>query len=182
MEHFILEINNQLSADVCAFMIEKFEQDTHKQPGTVGAGYRPDIKRSLDLFLTDLPEWKDIDTLLFEHLTSAVKLYSDKFPILERFRLRDRGYQIQRTEVGEHYTWHADVGNKHGRDRVYVAIWYLNNVVEGGETEFKYQEYKVTPQVGKLVLFPAGWTHVHQGVSPISNTKYICVAWLCFAD
>ena len=51
---------------------------------------------------------------------------------------------------------------------------YLNDVEEGGETAFFHQNIKVKPEKGKMVIFPPYFTHMHKGMRPISNDKYIC--------
>ena len=55
-------------------------------------------------------------------------------------------------------------------------LWYLNDVDEGGETIFNNKV--VTPQKGRLVIFPPMWIFPHMGVEPISNTKYIMSSYL----
>ena len=57
-------------------------------------------------------------------------------------------------------------------------MYYLNNVNEGGETEFYHQKLKVKPTIGSLVIFPTFFTHLHKGNVPISNDKYILNFWL----
>ena len=57
---------------------------------------------------------------------------------------------------------------------------YLNDVKEGGETEFLYQHKRYQPKEGTLLIFPAGFTHTHRGNPPISNDKYIVTGWLEF--
>ena len=52
---------------------------------------------------------------------------------------------------------------------------------EGGETQF-WDNYKVKPQKGKLVLFPASWTYPHSGLMPISHDKYIITGWIYSYD
>ncbi|MGD2137773.1 MAG: 2OG-Fe(II) oxygenase, partial [Gammaproteobacteria bacterium] len=59
-----------------------------------------------------------------------------------------------------------------------LALLYLNSVAEGGETLFFHQNVAVKPEAGKLVIFPAGFTHVHKGQRPISNDKYIINGWI----
>jgi len=54
----------------------------------------------------------------------------------------------------------------------------LNDVKEGGETEFLYQSVRVSPKKGTLVIWPAAFTHVHRGNPPLSGTKYIMTSWL----
>ena len=62
--------------------------------------------------------------------------------------------------------------------RVLVCMFYLNDVKEGGETEFYFQKLKVKPTKGSLVIFPTYFTHLHKGHIPISNDKYICNLWI----
>lgn len=66
--------------------------------------------------------------------------------------------------------------------RQLVAIWYLNGVEgPGGETEFRHQAVKVTPEEGKLLLFPPFWTHEHRGAVLERGVKYIATTWVVFA-
>ncbi|MCU0767784.1 MAG: 2OG-Fe(II) oxygenase [Gammaproteobacteria bacterium] len=61
-------------------------------------------------------------------------------------------------------------------------LWYLNDVPgPGGETEFLYQDVKVRPERGKLVLFPPFWTHEHRAAPVRSGAKYIATTWVVFA-
>jgi hypothetical protein len=54
---------------------------------------------------------------------------------------------------------------------------YLNDVDEGGETEFLYQQVKIKPKRGTVVIWPGGFTHLHRGNPPLKN-KYIATGWL----
>jgi hypothetical protein len=49
------------------------------------------------------------------------------------------------------------------------------------ETEFQHQEVKITPEAGKLVLFPPFWTHLHRGKTLQTGVKYIATTWVGFA-
>jgi len=55
---------------------------------------------------------------------------------------------------------------------------YLNNIEQGGETEFLYQIKRIKPEADKLLIWPAGYTHVHRGNPPLSNDKYILTGWI----
>jgi len=57
--------------------------------------------------------------------------------------------------------------------RYLVFLWYLNDVDEGGETEFIDLGLKVEAKKGRLLIFPPYWMYVHRGLAPISNSKYI---------
>ena len=96
---------------------------------------------------------------------------------------KDMGYGIQRTDSGQYYHWHVDGGSHDFSNRQLVAIFYLNEVKEkqGGTTDFLYQGVNITPETGKLILFPPFWTHKHRGAKVISGQKYIATTWVVFA-
>jgi hypothetical protein len=93
---------------------------------------------------------------------------------------------LQRYRAGEggYFHWHSEIYPQDERceplHRVLLFMFYLNDVEEGGETEFFYQNIKLNPKRGSLVLAPAGFTHTHRGNMPISNDKYIATSWICF--
>ena len=70
---------------------------------------------------------------------------------------------------GENINW-----NLHTRTMAWMA--YLNDVEEGGETEFLYQQLKVKPKKGTVVIWPGSYTHLHRGNPPMSD-KYIATGW-----
>ena len=55
---------------------------------------------------------------------------------------------------------------------------YLNDVTEGGETEFLYQKCRFKPEKNTILIWPAQFTHVHRGNPPLSNDKYIITGWV----
>ena len=59
---------------------------------------------------------------------------------------------------------------------------YLNDVTDGGETEFKYQKLKVKPVKGKMVMWPTDFTHTHRGITSPTQEKYIATGWDNFMD
>ena len=95
-------------------------------------------------------------------------------------RFKDMGYNLQRYQEGEYYHWHVDADNEVLAPRQLVALWYLNDVEEGGETEFKHQGVSVTPEKGKLMLFPPFWTHEHRAAEVKNGVKYIATTWINF--
>ena len=60
-----------------------------------------------------------------------------------------------------------------------MLVWtiYLNDVLEGGETEFLYHSERHKAEEGKIVIFPANYMCAHRGNPPLSNTKYILTGW-----
>ena len=86
--------------------------------------------------------------------------------------------KLQKTDVaGGFHVWHYENGHIDSVHRMLAWTIYLNDVPEGGETEFLYQSERVKPVKGRTVIFPAGFMHTHRGNPPISNEKYILTGW-----
>ena len=181
---FIFEIDHALTPDICRDIIQRFEHNTEQQyQGRIGqlADENQSIKRTTDLACSAHAQWKDIDQILFRSLALALRELKQRYPYFNG-PFKDIGYNIQRYQPGEYYHWHIDGGSHQFADRQLVAIWYLNDVAgPGGETEFLFQDAKVTPTEGKLVLFPPFWTHEHRAVTLERGIKYIATTWVVFA-
>lgn len=189
---YVWVMDNVIPNDKCREIIQRYEADTRHYQGVTGGGVQLDIKDSLDLFVTDKEEWKDVDDLfkeLIQHLMDNYLLHLRKAGNLVSFTLgtqveilpplltniHDVGYQIQKTQPGKGYTWHND--SKSGRQLTFIL--YLNTVEEGW-TQF-YNGDQVSPQAGRCVIFPATWTYYHQGYPP-KQIKYIMTGWISSDD
>lgn len=181
---FIFEKQHALSDEFCDEAIRRFEAQTDEHyQGRIGQTVSQDtsIKKTTDLVVSGKEHWKDIDQGLFRSLAEAIKEFRETFPYFKG-PFKDMGYGIQRYLPGEYYHWHIDGGSHEFSHRQLVALWYLNDVPgPGGETEFLYQNIKITPQAGKLVLFPPFWTHEHRAVTVEEGVKYIATTWVVFA-
>jgi len=109
-------------------------------------------------------------------------IYEQEYSVLkESGRHTNYAFKIQKTKIGGGYhVWHYESGNRESSNRLLTWILYLNDVHEGGETEFLYQHMRVKPEQGTLVIWPAAFTHTHRGNPPISNEKYIVTGWTEF--
>ena len=59
---------------------------------------------------------------------------------------------------------------------------YLNDVDDGGTTDFHYYDIKIKPEKGKTLIWPSEWTHAHSGSVLKSGEKYIITGWIHFAN
>ena len=61
-------------------------------------------------------------------------------------------------------------------------LWtlYLNDDFEAGETEFLFQQRKIKPRTGSLLIAPAAFTHTHRGNRPEGGDKFIATSWVLF--
>ena len=61
-------------------------------------------------------------------------------------------------------------------------LWtiYLNEGFGAGETEFLFQQRKVAPRTGDLLIAPTAFTHTHRGNRPEGADKFIATSWILF--
>lgn len=124
---------------------------------------------------------KDFVENIYACLGPCLEEYAKDFPYLKGRDLISSLCVMQKTEPlsGEGYhMWHAERFGIASTERVLAWTIYLNDVSEGGETEFLYQGKRVEAKAGRIVIWPAGWTHLHRGNPPLSNTKYILTGWI----
>ena len=88
--------------------------------------------------------------------------------------------KLQKTLPTEGYhVWHIEHSRGFDNEpRAFVFSIYLNNVDEGGETEFLHFSKRVKPKKGRIVIWPAGFPYVHRGNTPLSGEKYILTSWM----
>ena len=101
---------------------------------------------------------------------------------LPQFHTLDCLIQRSVADTFEQYSrWHSEAGELSNCDRAMAWMIYLNDDFEGGETEFKFQKHREIPEAGKLVLWPASFTHTHRGGMMMSGTKYIATGWIHYS-
>jgi hypothetical protein len=61
-------------------------------------------------------------------------------------------------------------------------LWtlYLNDGFEAGETEFLFQQRRIAPRTGSLLIAPTAFTHTHRGNRPQAGDKVIATSWILF--
>ena len=114
------------------------------------------------------------------------KLGKPKAADIVRYLFRTGTINIQKyaRDKGGYPHWHSEqypqADHHEALHRVVFYMFYLNDVAEGGETEFFYQNKKISPKKGTMVIAPAGFTHSHRGNIPKSEDKYIATSWILF--
>jgi len=188
-----------LSKEVCIDIINLFESETDKYEGQTIKGLNKNIKDTTEFLIPHLSQTKTeilskIRRLLEKELDINIKQYIQTVNnfVSNIEEMSDHKYktfddclvfdtmQIQKYVKSKgRYVYHNDfmIDKKDDKYRVITFIWYLNNVEEGGETEF-WTNHMIKPTAGKLVLFPASWTFPHRGKMPISDDKYIITGWV----
>lgn len=128
-----------------------------------------------------LPSDHPLDIPLYGAMRGAFLRYIEQYEELAALPVRDTGYNIQRyPRLEGRYSWHVDSLGLPTSERALAGIAYLNDVREGGGTQFYHQSITVLPARGTIILFPPFWTHRHRGLVPISNDKYIATTFFCW--
>ena len=175
-ENFIRTYTDVLSEGLLKTLLKMIDQQvmySHAKATTRSDKFRQDKQIAIDPFWPGIAE--DINQALVQKLAE----YMDDFPYLQ-----DQGEDwwsgtciLQKTEPMEGYhMFHAEDTAESTRQRVLVWMVYLNDVEEGGETEFLYQKLRIKPKRNLLVIWPGSFTHLHRGNPPMS-TKYILTGW-----
>lgn len=193
---YIYEIPNHIDDIVCDDIINKFEADQRKRTGLYGFEKVDEtIKKCIELpIISSLNEWSQVDKYLHFKHGEGLKKYKTYVQNLvgeawnsvwgdDLFEnIKDTGYQIQRTDQDGFYIWHQD--NHPNEHRVFACILYLNTLKpeDGGTTDFMIgsKRISITPEKGKMLIFPSAWPYVHTGTPVLSSTKskYIVTTFL----
>ena len=109
--------------------------------------------------------------------------YQKQWPFVKSiFSTIDIGvFNIQKYNPGDHFSHlRCERTSLNSLHRLFAFMTYLNDVEQGGKTNFDYYGIKVKPEIGKTLIWPAEWTHAHTGEVLKSGTKYIVTGWLHF--
>jgi len=112
-------------------------------------------------------------------LKSCALHYIEQYQQLKQSNLISTDLKIQKTPPGGGYhIWHYENSSMWYAMRDLTWMIYLNDMPEGeAETEFLYQKRRIRPTAGTVVIWPAGFTHVHKGNTVFSQDKYILTGW-----
>ena len=198
MESFIFIKPNSICDDLCDEIISKFEDEPNKYQGLTLGGVQLDVKNTTDFIIpSNCEKWYKINKCLLKVLTQNIGEYLDNVSNCENYKNTSQlsktdylpidkkniifyNFMVQRyTKNKGRYVYHDDstINVEQNEYRTMTYLWYLNDVEEGGETVF-WNDHKIKPEKGKLILFPACWTFPHCGRMPISSNKYIITGWI----
>jgi hypothetical protein len=186
MTNFILQEKIK-DLTICDELIEYHKNSPFQYAGTNSNIVDVTKKASTDVQINN----NNVNDDLIQRYLKELKIVCDKY--IEKYKYCNdyypwdivEGFNIQHYKPNEGYfAWHTEracniypVNNRH-----LVFMTYLNDVDDGGETEFYYQKLKVKAEKGKTVIFPADWTHTHKGITSPTENKYIITGWYNFVD
>ena len=181
MEKWIKTYPKIFSKQECSGIVEYFNIQEYNKNLT-----HTNLKDHRHFDEINLNDFRD-DTLdtqmgIYERFKYVLQKYKEETGLHERawpenFKFEE--IRLKRYRMGRgNFLDHVDVGSYDSAMRFLVLFVYLNDVEEGGETEFPELDLTVTPKCGTMLLFPSTWTYLHRGNTPISNDKYILGSYL----
>lgn len=180
--HFISVFPETFSPELCREVIHRFEADSRAFPSATATRSAPKVRSGTMLDLAQHREWADICTQYHQATERNLQAYGAAVPSFTGFLSSPgvtRGTPVmERIEPGQGFDMHVDASFGGTHRRLLACLLYLNDVAEGGFTEFPFQRIRVQPKAGSMVLFPPYWTHPHRGASPVSNVKYKISSYL----
>ena len=198
----ILKLEKNLPLSDCKRIIDFFEKNTDRQQrGLVGSHVigeesrefiksgRVDfnIKKCTEIGMSFVRDDLIICNSIFKTLKSGMLEYRNTYPflrIVERWEVLP-SFNIQKYNPSEaYYGLHCENDGTTNESLARMGAWmiYLNDVTDGGGTEFPAQNKKFQSCAGDLLLWPAYWTHPHKGIPSPTQTKYIVTGWFTFYD
>ena len=188
MNNFILESSIK-DLSICDDLISFHKDSPSKKRGKVQVSSEnslvhlesSDIKLSTDVFLPDgelaIKYFNELNVCAGEYVNKYFySAHYEKWNVLEEINIQHylpkEGY----------FKWHTERGLavSPNNNRHLVFMTYLNDVEDGGETEFFYQNIKIKPKKGKTLIWPADWTHTHRGITSLTQEKYIITGWFSY--
>ena len=179
------------NTSLCDGLIEFFEHNKAAQrPGVVAGHFGKKLqertKKSTDISIAPVDLEKEkfrIVSTYIEHLNVCYLDYLEQWDFLKSTfpRMHIGPFNLRKYDEGGHFGGlHAERTSLNVLHRVLVWMTYLNDVPEGGETEFPMFGLKIKPEKGKTLIWPAEWTHAHLGAVVKRGKKYITTGWLHF--
>ena len=177
--------NNKL----CSEIIEFFENNKklHKQ-GITAQGKNLKLKKTTDITINpnDLknPKFKILEKYINE-LHKCYMDYQKQWPFLKTMlkKIDIPAFNIQKYSRGDHFAHlHSERTSLSTLHRLFAWMTYLNDVEDGGKTNFSHYGISIKPQTGKTLIWPAEWTHAHTGEILNDGKKYIITGWMHFSS
>ncbi len=183
LDRCIQVFDGAMAPEFCLRMIDSFNSLQRLQVAN-GRGHKRGLEGSAWTELNISPLADDSFKGYFlaqidEYLARYNQNLALTIPVPNRPRIEDIRIKRYRVGADEKFEPHYDARDEKC-NRYLVFLWYLNDVAEGGETEFLNFGQKVQARSGRLLMFPPYWMFQHAGLAPLSNDKYIVSTYLLF--
>jgi len=173
--------------NLCKEIIDLFNTNKNLQnKGVTSSVVDTTIKKTTDISIKP----NDLKNIKFKCLKDYIEElyncyidYQNQWPFVKNLteNIHIGAFNIQKYSSGDHFskihTERSGIKNLH---RLFAWMTYLNDVDDGGITNFSHYDIRIKPEIGKTLIWPAEWTHAHNGEIINSGVKYIITGWIHF--
>ena len=173
-------------------MIDYYEDAANKgsaRHGLTHAGLDNDLKNTGEINLLDFDDTEKYVEVLRKVSDDCITEYVTKFGLLTHYEpheLYTGGTYYPMWEIhkydkgfGHYEAWHTEGSHFYEfGNRMFVSMFYLNDVEYGGRTVFPYSRGTIKAEEKKHLSFPCSKPYVHYAQTPESDDKYIVTTWL----
>ena len=192
MDNYIQIYDDVIDEESCQKFIEKFEsfedqlENVYQEDGDEKIAFK-------QLQMINFEEWKSVQAGMLEVFQDYIVRYKIDCNIKTKQWPVEYGYEAIRMKRylnndSDRFDPHVDVLNYDTSRRFLAFFIYVNDVEEGGETKFlnfykpgTYIPLTVTPQRGRLLMFPPMWPWYHAGLKSESGNKYLIHSYCHYA-
>ena len=115
----------------------------------------------------------------FKFLSECFKCYVKRYNIAFNGALYNDIFKIHKVRKSEGYhIWHYERDSPEFSARLMAYMTYLEVPKKGGETEFLHQSLRIDPIVGRTLIWPVSYTHMHRGNPPLEGEKMYITGWI----
>ena len=180
-EDFIIEYFNVFSSKQCQEIIN-YILDLEKNSLLIDENKKTNINVIHHTFNTADNYIHPISTFslnnIYPKIQNCINHYVEEYSVLKNSKFLVNCFKFKKIpEHGGFFDWHCEQSDSQNIYRTFVIQIYLNDNFINGETEFKYYNKKIIPEVGKVLIYPAAYTHTHMGNPPIGGIKYLVSTW-----
>ena len=151
-------------------LIESFDAGTNDATATEGERHADGVRKTAVRWIPRLNHDE-----LYEELYRIVREHQMKLGVTARLCFSS-DMQLATYRVGDHYTWHRDVGSSDRLQRLISLSVLLTSDFAGGQLEFRTPGAPKLAKPGDIVMFNSDETH---RVAPVTRgVRNSLVAWV----
>lgn len=172
---WIIILDEAISPQLCDELIQH-SKDHLKSSGILGDQIK-NYRTSSDYFFENATDiTKNLDEVVAD-LTSLALENQERLSIIK--------YSVGQ-EYKEHYDFlhHLESETDRGGDRLFTAIFYLNDDFAGGETYFPKLDIAILPKKGRMLIWKnyindlPNYESLHCGLAVTKGEKWIATKWV----
>jgi prolyl 4-hydroxylase len=179
LNEFIHVDEGHLEPTICDYLIETFETNKDKHQ-------RVDKEKKPSFTYVNLTENQQLTNqtgILHQHIVNKIIQKRDEYYDAMDCRVFPEDHSFEHLKIirynndgNDAFNAHVDTYNENTSKRFLGFIWFLNDVENGGELQFR--DKTIYPTKGRLVIFPSTWTFPYKENEPVDRPKYIITSYL----